>query len=90
MFYVVCYLYAPSYQEKVMVWGDYRTDLHVIANGFLPAVRYWDETLRRIFRPYAGAVGPVFLLVQVNAQHHVARVCRQLLDDDSIDAMDWP
>ncbi|KAJ8367800.1 hypothetical protein SKAU_G00078280 [Synaphobranchus kaupii] len=60
-----------------MVWGgislEGRTDLHVIANGTLTAVRYRDEILRAIVRPYAGAVGPGFLLVQDNARPHVAR-----------------
>ena len=54
-----------------MVWGgvslEGRTDLHVTANDTLTAVRYRDEILRTIFRPDAGAVGPVFLLVQVGA-----------------------
>ena len=67
-----------------------RTDLHVIANSTLTAVRYQDEILRVIVRPYAGAVGPGFLLVQDNARPHVARVCRQFLDDEGIDAIDWP
>ena len=67
-----------------------RTYLHVIANGTLTAVRYRDEILRAIVRPYAGAVGPGFLLVQDNARPHVARVCRQFLDDEGIDAIDWP
>ena len=66
------------------------TDSHVIANGTLTAVRYWDEILREIARPYAGAVDPGFLLVQDNARPHVARVCRQFLDDEGIDAIDWP
>ena len=39
------------------------TDLHVIANGTLIAVRYWDSILRVIVRLYAGAVGPGFLLM---------------------------
>ncbi|KAK0153439.1 Transmembrane protein 245 [Merluccius polli] len=44
---------------SVMVWGGVSlegcTDLHVIANGTLTAVRYWDEILRPIVRPHAGA-----------------------------------
>ena len=65
------------------------TNLHVLANGSLTAARYQDEILRPIVRPYAGAVGPGFLLVQ-DAWPHVARVCRQFLDDEGIDALDWP
>lgn len=79
---------------SVMVWGgislEGRTDLHVIANGTLTAVRYRDEILRPIVRPYAGAVGPGFLLVQDNARPHVARVCRQFLDEEGIDTIEWP
>ena len=77
-----------------MVWGgrslEGRTNLYVLANGTLTAVRYWNEILRPIVRPYAGAVGPRFLLVQDNAHPHVARVCRRILDDKGIDAIDCP
>lgn len=52
------------------------TDLdHDIANGNLTAVGYWDEILRAIVRPYAGAVDSEFLLVQDNSWPHVASVC---------------
>ena len=67
-----------------------RTDLHVRANSTLTAVREQDEILRAIVRPYAAAVGPRFLLVQDYARLHVARFCRQFLDDECIDAIDWP
>ncbi|KAI3375443.1 hypothetical protein L3Q82_003692 [Scortum barcoo] len=55
-------------------------------------VRYQDEILRPLVRPYAGtgAVGPGFLLMQDNARPHVAGVCQQFLQDEGIDAMDWP
>ncbi|KAI3359195.1 hypothetical protein L3Q82_002724 [Scortum barcoo] len=49
-----------------------------------------DEILRPLVRPYAGAVGPGFLLMQDNARPHVAGVCQQFLQDKGIDAMDWP
>ncbi len=51
----------------------------------LAAVRYRHEILRVIVRPYAGAVSPGFLLV-----HDNARVYSQLLNDEGIDAIDWP
>ncbi|KAI3353830.1 hypothetical protein L3Q82_005044 [Scortum barcoo] len=77
-----------------MVWGGIslggRTALHVLARGSLTAIRYRDEILRPLVRPYAGAVGPGFLLMQDNARHHVAGVCQQFLQDEGIDAMDWP
>ncbi|KAL0152830.1 hypothetical protein M9458_051870 [Cirrhinus mrigala] len=79
---------------SVMVWGgislEGRTALHVLARGSLTAIRYRDEILRPLVRPYAGAVGPGFLLMQDNARPHVAGVCQQFLQDEGIDAMDWP
>uniref|UniRef100_A0AAZ3P8U8 Transposase n=1 Tax=Oncorhynchus tshawytscha TaxID=74940 RepID=A0AAZ3P8U8_ONCTS len=78
---------------SVMVWGGIslggRTALHVLARGSLTAIRYRDEILRPLVRPYAGAVGPGFLLMQDNARH-VAGVCQQFLQEEGIDAMDWP
>ncbi|KAI3353516.1 hypothetical protein L3Q82_020034 [Scortum barcoo] len=80
-----------------MVWGGISlggrcTALHVLGNarGSLTAIRYRDEILRPLVRPYAGAVGPGFLLMQDNARPHVAGVCQQFLQDEGIDAMDWP
>ena len=68
-----------------MVWGGISlegcTNLHVIANSTLTAVRYQDEILREIVRPS---------LVQWPRVPTVARVCRQSLEDGGIDAIDWP
>ena len=79
---------------SVMVWGGIslggRTALHVLARGSLTAIRYRDEILRPLVRPYAGAVGPGFLLMQDNARPHVAGVCQQFLQEEDIDVMDWP
>uniref|UniRef100_A0A674AXZ8 Transposase Tc1-like domain-containing protein n=1 Tax=Salmo trutta TaxID=8032 RepID=A0A674AXZ8_SALTR len=61
---------------SVMVWGGISL--------------YRDEILRPLVRPYAGAVGPGFLLMQDNARPHVAGVCQQFLQEEGIDAMDWP
>lgn len=43
-------------------------------------VRYQNEILRMIVRPYADAVS-LFLLLQDNARPHVARVCRHFLNE---------
>ncbi|KAI4883980.1 hypothetical protein NFI96_003360 [Prochilodus magdalenae] len=79
---------------SVMVWGgislEGRTDLYRLDNGTLTAIRYQDEILGPVVRPYAGAVGPGFLLVHNNARPHVARVCRQFLENEGIDTIDWP
>lgn len=55
---------------SVMVWGG----ISLLANCSLIAVRYRDKILRAILRPYAGEVGPGFLLVHDNPQPPVARV----------------
>ncbi|KAI4895385.1 hypothetical protein NFI96_005509 [Prochilodus magdalenae] len=79
---------------SVMVWGgmplDGRTDLHRLDNGTLTTIRYRDEILGPLVRPYAGAVGPGFLMVHNNTRPHVARVCRQFLENEGIDTIDWP
>ncbi|MBN3291941.1 TCB2 transposase, partial [Polypterus senegalus] len=79
---------------SVMVWGgismEGRTDIYCVGNGALTAIRYRDEILEPIVRPYAGAVGPGFLLMHDNARPHVARVCRQYLEDEGIETIEWP
>ena len=67
-----------------------RTDLYVIENGSLTGVRYRDEILHDIVRPYVGATGPDFILIDDNARPHRARVVEQYLQAQTIDSMDWP
>ncbi|KAI4880116.1 hypothetical protein NFI96_005091 [Prochilodus magdalenae] len=73
---------------SVMVWGgislEGRTDLYRIDTGTLTAIRYQDGILGPVVGPYAGAVGPGFLLVHNNARPHVARACRQFLEKELI------
>ncbi|KAL0185765.1 hypothetical protein M9458_017435, partial [Cirrhinus mrigala] len=71
--------------RSVMVWGGISLE-----GGSLTAIRYRDEILRPHVRPYVGVVGPGFLLMQDNARPHVAGVSQQFLQDEGIDAMDWP
>ncbi|KAI4902724.1 hypothetical protein NFI96_031916, partial [Prochilodus magdalenae] len=63
---------------SVKVWGgmllEGLTDLHRLDNGTLTAIRHRDEILGPVVRPYAGAVGPGFLLVHNNARPYVARL----------------
>ncbi|KAI4883140.1 hypothetical protein NFI96_020584, partial [Prochilodus magdalenae] len=94
--YAVCNIIQHDWfgGGSVMVWGgiflDRRTDLYRLDNGTLTAIRYQDEILGPVVRPYAGAVGPGFLLVHNNARPHVVRVCRQFLELEGIDTIDWP
>ena len=69
--------FAPVCVEKhdrfgggsVMVWAGIsaqgKTDLHVIDNGTLTALRYVNEILDVYVRPYAGAVGENFILMDI-------------------------
>ena len=78
----------------VMVWVGVslygRTDLYVFARGGITAVRYHNDILKPIVRPYAGGVGDDFILVQDNAHPHTARVSMTFVEDEGITVMDWP
>ncbi len=56
---------------SVMVWGgivlDGCTDLKVTDRDALTAVRYRYDVLQPIVRPFTGAVGKDFILMQDNA-----------------------
>ena len=41
-------------------------------------------------RPYAGACGPDFIIMDDNARPHRARVVYQYLEQEGIERMDWP
>nr|KAG5706368.1 hypothetical protein BaRGS_033129 [Batillaria attramentaria] len=63
-----------------------KTDLHVFWNGTLTAIRYRDEILDPVVRPYAGANG----LMYDNARPHRARIVDQYLEEESMERMEWP
>ena len=62
----------------------------MLQNGTLTAVRYRDDILDPIVRPYAGAIGPQFILMDDNACPHRAHLVDQYLDNESIERMEWP
>ena len=61
---------------SIMVWAGIsrggRTDLHIVMRGIMTGVRYRDEILDVYVRPYAGAIGPQFILMDDNARPHRA------------------
>ena len=79
---------------SVMVWAGIsaqgKTDLHVIDNGMLTALRYVNEILDVYVHPYAGAVGENFILMDDNAYAHKARITDQYLAQATIVCMEWP
>ncbi len=68
---------------------DGRTDLVVIDGGTLTAVRYRDEVVEPVVRPFAGALGQDFVLMHDNARPHTARVAQAYLEQEGIDVMEW-
>ena len=68
-----------------MVWAGIsaqgKTDLHVIDNGTLTALRYVNEILD---------VGENFILMDDNARAHRARITDQYLEQATIVRMEWP
>ena len=75
----------------VQSWfGQGKTDLHVIDNGTLTALRYVKDILDVYVRPYAGAVGENFILMDDNARAHRARISDQYLEQATIVRMEWP
>ena len=74
---------------SVMVWAGIsaqgNTDLLVIDNGTLTALRYVNEILDVYVRPYAGAVGENFILIDDNARAHRACITDQYLEQATID-----
>ena len=71
-----------------MVWAgnsaQEKTDLHVIDNGTLMAERYVNEILDVHVRPYAGAIGPDFILMDDNAHAHRASITNRYLEQAAI------
>ena len=66
-----------------------KTDLHIIDNGTLTAERYVNEILDVHVRPYAGAIGPDFILMDDNARAHRARITNRYLEQAAIVRFDW-
>ena len=77
-----------------MVWGGVclrgRMKPHVMAAGTLTAVRYRDEILDPTVRPFAGAIGNNFILMQDNARPNTARLTVDCHYHEGIKVMDWP
>ena len=66
------------------------TNLYVIENGALMALRYSNGIHNKIVRPYLGAIGPEFILVCDNAGPQYAHLTNVYLKHETIVCMDWP
>ena len=76
-----------------MFWGgicyDRRTELDRVNGGSLQAIRYRNEILDPIVRPFLGAMVDNALLVQYNARPQTAYVVQDYLEQESIEIIDW-
>ena len=63
----------------------YRVDI-----GNITALRYRDEILAPIVRPFLGAMGDNARLVQDNARPHTTYVIQDYIEQESIETIDWP
>ena len=74
-----------------MVWGGIshgvKTPL-VVIQGNLTAVRYRDQVLMPHVLPLVNAHNLTFQ--HDNARPHVARVCRDFLNQNNVQVLDWP
>ena len=79
-------------KRSIMVWAGSsrvgRTELHIVMRGMTTGVSYRDEILDVNIRPYAGAIGRRFILMDDNARPH--RVVEDNLQQETIVRMDWP
>ena len=79
---------------SVMIWAGIsaqgKTDLLVIDNSTLTALRYVNDILDVYVRPYAGAIGENFILMDDNAPAHRACITDQYLEQATIVGIEWP
>ena len=73
----------PCGEGSIMVWGGTsrggRTDPHIVIKGMTTGLCYRDDILDVYVRPYAGAIGPQFVLMDDNTRLHHARVVEEYL-----------
>ncbi|GBM72729.1 hypothetical protein AVEN_67698-1 [Araneus ventricosus] len=67
-----------------------RTDLYVFVGGSVTAVRYRDETLHPLVRPFIASMGTDAIFMDDNARTHTARLMRSYLESETIPQMAWP
>ena len=68
---------------------DRRTEMYKVDRGSQTALRYRDEILDPIVRPFLGAMGDNARLVQDNARPHTAYVIQDYLEQESIETINW-
>ncbi|GBL80836.1 hypothetical protein AVEN_26262-1 [Araneus ventricosus] len=79
---------------RLFVWAEIATngriDLYVFAGGSVTAVRYRDETLHPLVRPFIAAVGTDVIFMDDNVHPHRVRLVRCYLESETNTQMAWP
>ncbi|GBM18899.1 hypothetical protein AVEN_137271-1 [Araneus ventricosus] len=70
--------------------NERRTDLYVFAGGSVTSVRYRDEILHPLVRPFIATMGTDAIFMNDNARRHRARLVRSYLESETIPQMAWP
>ena len=79
---------------SVCVWGGIcyngRTDLVVLINETMTAIRYRDRIIEPIIVPFFGAIGEQFVFIDDNARPHRAGIVNDRIEYHGITRMEWP
>ena len=85
---------VPFGGGSVMVWpgisSEDRTELVIIENGSLTAVRHVEEVLNEHADPFLVNMGANSIFTHDNAQPHTARLVNMYIQDVDITCMEWP
>lgn len=73
-----------------MVWVEFVYVVTQTCRSTLMALRYRDEVIGPIVRPFVGAVSDNFICMHYNTPHHTARLVSDYLDREEIYLMFWP
>ncbi|GBO05774.1 hypothetical protein AVEN_84624-1 [Araneus ventricosus] len=81
-------------RDHYIVWAGIatngRTYIYVFAGGSVTAIRYHDEILHLLVRPFIAAMGTDAIFMDDNAHPHRARLVRSYLESETIPQMAWP
>ncbi|GBN35425.1 hypothetical protein AVEN_199900-1 [Araneus ventricosus] len=78
----------------LLVWAriatNGRTDPYVFSGGSVTAVRYRDEILHSLVRPFIAAICTDAIFMDDNARPHRARLVRSYHESETNPQMAWP
>ncbi|GBN21448.1 hypothetical protein AVEN_149332-1 [Araneus ventricosus] len=76
---------------RLLVWTEIATnDIYVFAGGSVTSVRYREEILNHLVRPFIAAMGTDAIFMNDNAHPHRAQLVRSYLESETIPQMASP